>query len=145
MRIIKRKNLAILKSIFTLFYFFLIFTAVVLSFLYWKIYLDKKRIVSPIPVLFSNKSMPRNEFKSGEIELKDILKKYKIEFSNIAVSTGSSYLVEFKDGSKAIISQNKPFASQVSSLQLILSRFTIEGKKLSMIDFRFDNPLIVFK
>ncbi|MCL5432967.1 MAG: hypothetical protein M1524_02520 [Patescibacteria group bacterium] len=145
MRIIKRKNLAVLKSILSFVYFFLLFISVVLVFAYWKFYLDKNRLVSPVPGSFAVKNASRVVVKNQEEELKEMLNKYKIEFLRLSVSTGSAYLVDLGDGSKAIISQKKPMVSQVSSLQLILSRFTIEGKRLSLVDFRFDKPLIVLK
>ena len=43
-----------------------------------------------------------------------------------------------------IFDKKKKIPEQRTSLQLILSRLTIEGKQASKIDFRFDNPVVTF-
>jgi len=52
--------------------------------------------------------------------------------------------VELRDGGELILSSKKDLENQLSSLQLILSRLTIEGKKLKKLDFRYDNPVVSF-
>lgn len=53
-----------------------------------------------------------------------------------------SYEVILSDGTSVLFSGNKPISLQISSLQLILSHFTIEGKKVSRVDFEFDKPVV---
>jgi hypothetical protein len=48
------------------------------------------------------------------------------------------------DNGEVILSSKKDIGSQLSSLQLMLARLTIEGKKLKVLDFRFDNPVVSF-
>lgn len=46
-----------------------------------------------------------------------------------------------KDGVKVLMSENK-VGEDVSTLQLIAERFKIEGRRLTLIDLRFDKPVI---
>ena len=55
-----------------------------------------------------------------------------------------SFAVTLQDGGEVILSSKKDIGSQLTSLQLVLSRLTIEGKKLKRLDFRFDNPVVEF-
>ena len=59
-------------------------------------------------------------------------------------SSDASLIVELENEGVVILSSKKDIRSQISSLQLILSRLTIEGKKLKILDFRYDNPVVSF-
>lgn len=96
-----------------------------------------KPIVSPLA--FSNKSTKIVDRASIE----RLLSQKKIEYNTVVSATDSSYAVRLADGGEVIFSATKDIAIQISSLQLILSRFTIEGKRLSKLDFRYTNPIIV--
>lgn len=75
--------------------------------------------------------------------LEDILKKEKIEYSELKKFT-DYYSVTIKDQGVVYISANKDFLKQVSSLQVIINRLTIEGKRFKKVDFRFDKPYITY-
>ena len=72
------------------------------------------------------------------------LSKANIPFASISVASDSSFLIFLKDGSEVNLSDKKNIQKQISSLQLILSRLTIEGKRFKRLDLRFDKPIIVF-
>jgi hypothetical protein len=76
--------------------------------------------------------------------LENTLSKNKISFSNAGVNQDGSFTIKLLEGGEVILSSKKDIGSQLSSLQLILSRLTIEGKKLKTLDFRFDNPVVTF-
>ena len=57
-------------------------------------------------------------------------------------ASDSSYLVDLRDGGQAIISKKKDIQEQINSLQLMLNRLTIEGKRIKTVDFRFDRPIL---
>jgi hypothetical protein len=76
--------------------------------------------------------------------LESELEKYNIPVNTVDVASDSSYLISLKDGSQVIVSPTKNIDNQISSLQLILSRLTIEGKRFRLLDFRYDKPVIVF-
>lgn len=69
----------------------------------------------------------------------------KILFTDVSQNQDGSLSVKLKDGGEVILSSKKDIQSQISSLQLILSRLTIEeGKKLKNLDFRYDSPVVSF-
>ncbi|MFH1833074.1 MAG: hypothetical protein ABH816_02795 [Candidatus Levyibacteriota bacterium] len=77
--------------------------------------------------------------------LEQILAKNNIKFDLIKLASQSSVLVILLSGEEIIFSKVKPLEAQVSSLQFILSRLTIEGKRFSRLDFRFEKPVISLK
>jgi hypothetical protein len=54
----------------------------------------------------------------------------------------SSTRIILESGIEVYFSQTKPLDEQIASLQLILNRLTIEGKRVSRVDFRFNNPVV---
>ena len=76
--------------------------------------------------------------------LESQLQKANVPFLAISLNSDGSSVVLLKDGGEVILSSKKDIKSQISSLQLILSRLTIEGKRLKILDFRFDNPVVSF-
>lgn len=81
-------------------------------------------------------------YKGNSIE--DLLSKNNIQFSKVQTASDSSYIVFLKDDGQVRLPSNKDMPSQISSLQLILYRLTIEGKKFKSLDLRFDKPVIEF-
>ncbi|HZJ18353.1 MAG TPA: hypothetical protein VFD45_01900 [Patescibacteria group bacterium] len=75
-------------------------------------------------------------------ELQKNLNEKNIRYVKITNGDDLSFYVDLRDGGQAILSLNKELETQISSLQLILSRLTIEGKRLKKLDFRFDKPVI---
>jgi hypothetical protein len=84
------------------------------------------------------------ESKSRLASVENALDKNKIIYNSVAVASDGSYAVQLRDGGEVILSSKKDLGSQLTSLQLILSRLTIEGKKLKGLDFRFGNPVVSF-
>lgn len=113
---------------------------IIVSFLRSLLYTyNKKQVISP-------KSTQVKSSKNAIFirDLQKTLVQKNIPFSSIMLATDSSVLVRFANGEKAIFSLEKPLDNQISSLQLVLSRLTIEGKRFTNIDFRFDKPIIAF-
>lgn len=82
--------------------------------------------------------------KTSDESFEKKLSKANIPFASISVASDSSFLIVLKDGSEVNLSDKKNIQKQISSLQLILSRLTIEGKRFKRLDLRFDKPIIVF-
>ncbi len=78
------------------------------------------------------------------VNLENELSKNQISFSAANANQDGSYTVKLLAGGEVILSSKKDIGSQLSSLQLMLSRLTIEGKKLKTLDFRFGNPVVSF-
>ena len=97
---------------------------------------NKNAVISPLVVQNLNHSS-NNSFEA-------MLEKNNIPFSSVHVASDSSYVVILKSGGEVIMSPNKNVQNQISSLQLILSRLTIEGKQFKSLDLRYDKPVVVF-
>lgn len=124
---LKRRN----KNRGGVFIFVSVIAILIFGFLY--IYFFKKPIIiSPIGT--------RNSISSETVQR--LLLEAKIPFSEISISTDSSYLVRLNDGSEVLLSSNN--TSRIQSLQVLLKQFTIEGQKFKRIDFRFEKPTIAF-
>lgn len=137
----KNKLLFIAPFIFVFLFFLFIFYALKL---YFPLVAKKPAFVSPISFSIKEK-MGILSGKTSNKELENLLSQKNITFSSISVLSDSSYLVKVTDEEEIIFSATKPMESQVSSLQLILSRLTIEGKRFARLDFRFDKPVVTFK
>ncbi|MEK7551707.1 MAG: hypothetical protein AAB532_03855 [Patescibacteria group bacterium] len=105
------------------------------SYLYINFYINTYGFISPLSV---NKD-------SLLVRVEEGLEKENISFGKVSTNSDGSLSVKLKDESEIIFSSKKSVASQITSLQLMLSRLTIEGKKLKSLDFRFDNPVVSFK
>lgn len=53
------------------------------------------------------------------------------------------YTLTINNSTKVLIPYNADASKLAASLQIIISRFRIEGKSVSSIDFRYDKPVIV--
>jgi len=111
---------------------FIFFGVVYLIFFF--LFPQKQLFISPLAL---QKNVNRNQ-------IDDLLEKSGIAFTSVENAKDSTYLVNLKDGGQVIITQNKNIQNQISSLQLILSRLTIEGKRFKSLDFRYDKPVVVF-
>ena len=112
----------------------LLFLLFIIEFAYIKFSFGKVTFISPIA---KNKVLQN-------YPLENLLQKQKISYLSTSLSSDGSTIIMLKDGGEVILSSKKDIGSQISSLQLILSRLTIEGKRLKILDFRFDNPVVSF-
>jgi hypothetical protein len=67
-----------------------------------------------------------------------------ISFSNVEQNNDLSYKILLKDNGTVYFSQKKDLSMQIDSLQLIVNRLTIEGKRFKTLDFRYDKPVISY-
>ena len=95
---------------------------------------QKQLLISPLAL--------QKNIKRNQIDV--LLQKSGIQFASVENAKDSTYLVNLKDGGQVIITQDKNIENQISSLQLILSRLTIEGKRFKSLDFRYDKPVVLF-
>lgn len=114
---------------------FLIFVALgVAVIITYFIYTNSTTFLNPLAI---NKNSPK-------IKIEDKLNEKNIKYIRSSLESGDSLEVELKDGGKIIFSTKKDIEKQVASLQLMLSRLTIEGKRLKILDFRYSNPVVSF-
>ena len=137
----KRKNkrtrkTRIIKSF--LFIFFLVLLSGIGTFFY----ILQARIPLYISPLAQNVlgGMATDEDKKLDT-LKNGLRKLHIDYDSIAKSR-DYYIITLKNKSEVIISDHKNISDQLSSLQFILTRLTMEGRAFRQLDLRFDKPVM---
>lgn len=81
--------------------------------------------------------------KSREKEFAEEFKKAKLELVSLSVSGEKEIEASLSGGTKVLF-KTEEISQQVSSLQVLLSRFKIEGRRPKIIDLRFEKPIIVF-
>lgn len=129
----KEKIKSTTKTIFIIL-LFLSGVLILIEYLYFNFSLGRTTYINPVS---------KNQI-SNTIALEKELEKSNISFKTIYANPDGSLTVELTDSSIVIVSLKKDFKNQVSSLQLVLSRLTIEGKKLKSLDFRFNNPVVSY-
>lgn len=92
---------------------------------------DREKIIVPIP------SPSQAETLFRDLQLQD-LNPLKIK------EEGSEAEVTFENGLLAIFTFEKSIPGQVTSLQMIMNRFKIEGKKPKRVDLRFEKSVVTF-
>lgn len=127
---LKQKSKKIFISLFIL-----LITFLICEYIYFNFSFDKITYLSPIA----------KNTTSIVLNTESLLEKEKIIFISVSLEKDNSLSIKLKDGGEVILSSKKDIQTQISSLQLILSRLTIEeGKKLKSLDFRFDSPVVSF-
>lgn len=96
--------------------------------------------ISPLPFL----KLSAEENNQSKV-VKKMLKEKGIVAKEVVLTGGSIYMIELPDESTVYIDGNKDLSEQISSLQRIVSRLTMEGKKFLRLDLRFAKPVIVLK
>lgn len=86
------------------------------------------------------------EVQSGSVsEFENALTRGGFTIRSLTVASDSSSItVELKDGPVVVFTRSKDIEWQVSSLQSIMRRLTIESNTPSQIDFRFTKPIVNF-
>ena len=108
------------------------------------LYTDQQEplIVSPIAGIQSHASRSVDDEQVKLI--RKALQEKSISYQDIETKD-SFYIVKLENGGKVTISAKKDIIVQISSLQFILSRLTMEGRQFRTLDLQFDKPIIVFK
>lgn len=113
---------------------------ILLVFFYYLKILEKKNIfISPV-------SKQHIEQQTEHINtITGVLREKHLAFSSVFPFDQNSYLIKLVSGEEVLLTASKSLVEQVSSLQLILSRLTIEGKRVSRVDFRFNTPVLTMR
>ncbi len=98
-------------------------------------------LIRPIPEGSFSQVLGSTDDTTREIEKG--LKEQKIAYKEVKKAANASHKVVLSSGEEVLLSDTKDLSSQLSSLQVIISRLTMEGKRFSKLDLRFDRPAIV--
>lgn len=73
------------------------------------------------------------------------LREHHINFDKVEIKSDTTFSVLLKNGGIVMLTSGKSIEQQVSSLQLILDRLTMEGKHFASLDFRYAKPVVVIR
>lgn len=62
----------------------------------------------------------------------------------ITINSDNTATITIDTDEQVFFSLQKDLSQQFASLQLTIAHLTIEGKRFSRLDFRFDNPVITY-
>lgn len=123
-----------------------------------KLVIDEEAKVLPnppynlnLPIITSSQKMFLSEEKIDwrivkALSLIDNISKQGILVDRININGDNNiFQVYSSDGAELIIPADSDMAQIAASLQIIISRFRIEGKIISKIDYQFDKPTIIFE
>ena len=130
----RRRNKSLFPLLKLLFFVLILFVLIGVLYFSYLYYFKKPLIISPL----GKKSISKTSLIS------DALSKNQISFTSIETASDSSFLINLSEGGQVILSPAKEITPQISSLQLILKRLTIEGKRIKRLDFRFEKPVLSF-
>lgn len=139
----KRRAKQFLQKLLHIFAIFLITFGILLA-LFRDIFIHPNTsVVSPLSkqVVAQKNPSPSTD---PQTTLTQLLKQANIETQSITVASDSSLLVTLSSNQELIFSPQKDIAQQISSLQVITKQLTIEGKRFTRVDLRFDNPVVAF-
>ncbi len=105
--------------------------------------LKEPPFISPLPIFRPLQADAESKAKKKDIER--LLKEKNIEYENIQQVKSGIYTFDVSGHGEVTISTKKELNPQLSSLQVILVRLTMEGKKFKRLDVRFDRPIIVLQ
>jgi len=106
--------------------------------------LHKPLFVTPLSSVLSENNTNSSDDQTHISVVEAKLKEKNIDFSEIKPVNGG-YRILMKNGGEVLFSSHKDIALQISSLQFILSRLTMESKLFSRLDLRFDKPVVVLQ
>lgn len=101
-------------------------------------------LIIPVSLEKSVKGVKAIFVSSGTDEVERSLKEKNITFLFVTTASDSAYIVTLPDNAEVVMKKEN-IPSQIASLQLITHRLTMEGKRFSRLDLRFDRPVIVLK
>ena len=137
----KRKIRRLFNKILFLCVLFFITLGSLLS-VYILLSLKKHPLLTPVSIKLQQ---PQTITSADETTaIKTLFESNNIDVSKIESASDSAAIVTLKGGEVIILSTKKKLAEQIASLQLIIRQLTIEGRRYTRIDFRFDNPVVVF-
>lgn len=112
------------------------------------IILDTSEQIDPRIYLSQSTLVPGNQISQKVVldSLKIVAKTKDtiVNIKEIIPAQNNSAQLVLDSGTEVIIDNNINVDNTVSSLQTIVRRFTIEGKSVSKIDYRFEKPVITF-
>lgn len=105
------------------------------------IVLSKEPIfTSPLPLLrpFGGSS----EKDESKQQIEKFVKEEQLSVKEIQQVSKTVYKLKLEENGEVLLTSERDISEQLASLQRIVSRLTMEGKKFKRLDLRYDKPVI---
>lgn len=112
----------------------------------WIVFKHTSGIISPIPNISNVLGASSQQDNSPTLiaQCKEALQKKNVSYDSV-VMQGVDLLATLSDGTQVLFSADKDILTQIDSLQVTMDNLTIEGKRISRVDMRFERPVVTFK
>jgi len=98
---------------------------------------------SPLPLFASFGGSSEKDESKQTIER--FLREHHIQFTEVKQLGKTTYKILQGEETEIYLTSEKGISEQLASLQRIISRLTMEGKKFLRLDLRYDKPVIVLQ
>ncbi len=139
----RRKLYGKKKYILAALFIFLVIPAAIISYTLLS-NSTRPLFISPLPFLKEITMSASSNSEAVKDKIAAELAKKHLAYTRIDTVAENSYSIQLSDGPLIIITQNKDISSQITSLQVIYNRLTMEGKRFKKLDLRFSKPVITF-
>jgi len=109
------------------------------------LFVHRNDLISPLAEKRQQVLAEAKKADADTTHIKKYLTEKNISYVTIDRLSKAAYLVRLKTGEEVFISEDKDILKQLTSLQLILARLTMEGKQASRLDFRYDKPVVLYE
>ncbi len=142
-RLLKKEKKHRSRKFYLLFIIFSGVSGIIMMVVGALLIMNEPLFTSPLPLLMSWRTNATKEDVVKSIE--KILKEKSIEFTEVKRESQDRYSIQLQDNGVVFINPDKGVAEQLSSLQVVLQRLTMEGKKFKRLDLTYDRPVIVLQ
>ncbi len=100
-----------------------------------------------IVTVFSNKTIilnPQSTSSIGNEDVEKTLRANNIAFQELAISSVSGMIKFRTNDVQVFISSQKKIDEQILTLQAILRRLSLDGKRPTLVDLRYNKPIVKF-
>lgn len=142
----RKRTRVLLKFKYKIIFFvvYLLVLAIGISFFLYSSLNSSKKLVSPLPLQKAVQTQFTKKTGLTSQQIEAILKSKNISYVSVNVNSDTIHIT-VDEKSDVLFSSTKNIVEQVTSLQLIVSRLTIEGKRFKRLDFRYNKPVVVFQ
>lgn len=100
-----------------------------------------------IITIFSNSTTiltPQSSSTVGKEDVDQVLRKSGIDYKDLVISTSSATITFQTNNSQIFLSKEKSVEEQIKTVQAILRRLSLDGKRATVVDLRYNKPIVKF-
>jgi hypothetical protein len=120
------------------------FIVVFLSFLLLVFHKQTKSLLSPLVRVRSSIASALGMPDETD-QIRKLLEGYNISYTGVSSQGNDAYTIMLPDNARVTVGGSGDLMHEINTLQVILNRLTMEGKRFDTLDLRFARPIIHIK